>query len=210
MGKLHSGAPVLPFLFNSLWPGLVIWLLLHMSDYALTITCAKLYRAGVSDKIVFEGSFELNPVFQRDVDALKKISWRFIFMWIFTGALLSFIWVLTSQVNRDLYVFVLGSWILLELTVHVRHLRNLSLFLGFRDPNAVRGRIEYTRAFILRNSAAELFVFSALYLAIFAFTQSWFLLGGAVTCLFTGVKHSVLARAAQAKAMAPVEMQTTA
>jgi hypothetical protein len=200
----------LPFLFNSLWPGLVIWLLLYISDYALTITCAKLYRAGVSDKIVFEGSFELNPVFQRDVDALKTVSRRFVFLWIFTDMLLSFIWVLTRQVNPDLYVFVLGSWILLELTVHVRHLRNLFLFRGFSDPSAVRGRIEYTRAFMLRNSAAELFVFFALYLAIFAFTQSWFLLGGATTCLFTAVKHTLLARAARTKAIAPVEMQTTA
>lgn len=200
----------MPFLFNSLWPGLVIWLLLHASDYALTITCAKLYRAGVCEKIVFEGSYELNPVFQRDVDALKKISRRFVFAWIFTGVLLSFIWVLTREFNPDLYVFVLGSWILLELTVHVRHLRNLSTFLGFRDPNAVRGRIEYTRPFVLKNSASELFAFAALYVAIFAFTQSWFVLGGAVTCLFTAVKHMVLARAAQTKAMTPVDMRTTA
>jgi hypothetical protein len=200
----------LPFLFHSLWPGLVIWLLLYLSDYALTITCAKLYRTGVSDKIAFEGSFELNPVFQRDVDALKKVSRRFVFFWIFTGVLLWFIWVLTNQEDPALYAFVLGSWILLELTVHVRHLRNLFLFLGFRDTNAVRGRIEYSRAFILKNSAAELFVFSALYIALSAFTLSWFVLGGAATCLFTGVKHTLLAKAARTKPVAPAEMQVTA
>ena len=59
-------------LLTRLWPGLFVWSVLYVSDYALTLTCARLYRAGVSNKIAFEGSFEINPYFQADIDLLKK------------------------------------------------------------------------------------------------------------------------------------------
>lgn len=55
------------FFLQSLWSTLVLWGVLYISDYALTVTCARLYRGGVNRNIVFEGSFELNPVFQKDM-----------------------------------------------------------------------------------------------------------------------------------------------
>jgi hypothetical protein len=66
------GAFPLPIFFSNLWPGLTIWSLLYVSDYAFTIVCARLYRSRVSEKLVFEGSFELNPVFQQDVNSLTS------------------------------------------------------------------------------------------------------------------------------------------
>jgi hypothetical protein len=47
------------------------------------------------------------------------------------------------------------------LTIHVRHLRNLFLFRGLSDPTCVRGRIEYSRPFILKKLVD---------VALFAFT----------------------------------------
>jgi len=40
----------------------------------------------------------------------------------------------------------------------------------------------------------ELLAFSGVFALIFLVTESWFVLGGAVTCFSTGVKHLILAR----------------
>ena len=64
-------------LFDSWIPGVVLWALLYISDYACTIASAGAYRAGVSEYIEFEGSFELTPYYQADVNALRHFSRRF-------------------------------------------------------------------------------------------------------------------------------------
>jgi hypothetical protein len=62
------------YFFESLWPGLAFWAVLYISDYYLTLTCARLYQRGVREKIEFEGSYEITPYFQADIDSLRAIS----------------------------------------------------------------------------------------------------------------------------------------
>jgi hypothetical protein len=190
----------LSILFTSLWPGLVIWSVLYVSDYAFTITCARLYRSGVKDILVFEGSFELTPYYQRDIDSLRLISPRFVAMLFISGLLLAWIWFLASQSAQEFYVFMLGFMVLLELAIHVRHVRNLFTFRMLGEPGSVRGRIEYSRFFILRSSSIELFAISGLFLLLSGFTQSWFVFGGAASCALTALKHRQLARRLLSKA----------
>jgi hypothetical protein len=203
------GAFPLPFFFNSLWPGLTLWILLYVSDYVFTIACARLYRAGASEKLVFEGSYEITPYFQRDIDSLRLISPRFLAMLFVTALLLTWMWFLALQSAREFYVFVLGSMILLQLTIHIRHLRNFFTFRAMLNSDRVRGRIEYSRPFLLRMSSHELFVFSGLFLLLFAFTQSWFVLGGAASCASTAIKHLRLARRVPSKVPAAAQPQST-
>ncbi len=198
---------MLDFFFNSLWPGLTVWVLLYISDYAVTITCAQLYRGGVCEKLVFEGSYEITPFFQRDIDSLRRISPRFVAMLLVSAGLLAIVWFLSAQSTPQLYVFALGSMIMLELTVHVRHLRNLFMFRSMTKSDCVRGRIEYSRPFMLRMSSDELFIFSVLFLLLFVFTQSWFVLGGAASCLSTAFKHRRLARKAATAAQVASQSQ---
>jgi hypothetical protein len=188
------------FFFHSLWPGLAFWSLLYISDYALTVTCARLYRAGACEKFVFEGSYELTPFFQRDIDSLRAISPRFLAMWLLSGLFLSAIWLLAAQSLRQMYAFGLGALVLVQLTIHIRHLRNFSTFRSVNRSDCVRGRIEYSRPFLLQQSSIELFCFSALYAILFVFTQSWFVLGGAASCLSTAIKHRRWAHKGVAKA----------
>lgn len=199
----------LPFFFSSVWPGLVVWVLLYISDYAFTITCARLYRTGVCEKIVFEGSYELNPFFQKDINSLRRISPRFLAMLFVTSGLLAAVWFLSAESLPELYLFASGAWILLELTVHIRHLRNFFMFRAMLKSNYVRGRIEYSRTFILRMSSDELFIFSAVYLLLFVFTQSWFVLGGATSCLSAALKHRRLARKQASKVPVAVRPEIT-
>jgi hypothetical protein len=71
----------------------------------------------------------------------------------------------------------------------MRHLRNLILFRAINRADWVNGQIEYGRMGMLRASSWEGFAFSGFYLMLFAFTTSWFILGGAIACFLLGVKH---------------------
>jgi hypothetical protein len=178
------------------WPGLIAWITLYVSDFLLTMTCARLYQAGAREHIAFEGSYEITPYYQQDVDTLRLVSPRFLSALTASSLLLCLTWWLTVQglPAPQLYLFALGSMVLLELTIHVRHLRNLFLFRAILQGEGVRGRIEYDRPVVLRLSSIELLACAGLFAAIFLVTGSWFVLGGAASCVSAGAKHLMLAR----------------
>ena len=182
------------FFLDHLWPVLTVWSLLYISDHTMTIWCARLYRRAACEKIVFEGSFELNPIFQREVDALQWISVRFLLALVLTNLLLALIWRMDLPAPAELRSFAFGALVLIQLAIHVRHWRNLYLFRTMIGTDAVRGRIEYSRQFVLRMSAAECLAFSGLYAFLYLFTQSWFVAGGICACLLLAGKHWWLAR----------------
>ena len=179
-------------LFEHAWTGMVVWGLLYVSDYTLTIVCARLY--GRQETIVFEGSYEITPFYQRDIDSLRVVSPRFIFILLLTLGSLGFLWILSESSSApEPWQFALGALIGVQLVVHLRHLRNLVLFRSINNTGLVRGHIEYSRSVVLRASSWECFAFSGFFLTLFAFTRSWFILGGAVACFSLGVKHRRLA-----------------
>src|SRR5262249_35005613 len=180
---------------DHLWIGLVVWTLLYCSDYWLTIVCARLYREGVDSKLVFEGSYELTPYYQRDIDSLRLWSPRFLWACLLNLGALSFFWWLTVESSiPQLYSVLLGSYLLVQLAVHKRHVHNLFLFRAIANTEAVRGRIEYARPFLLRQSSLELFSFAILFAVLFLLTESWFVLGGSLGCLRVAATHLKLAR----------------
>jgi len=184
-----------PELFlDRLWPGLLVWLLLYISDYGLTLACARLYQAGARDKIAFEGSYEINPYYQQDINALRRVSPRFLAALVLSLVWLTAVWWVAMELWPPFYAFGLGAVILLELAIHMRHFRNLVLFRAIVVTGSVRGRIEYPRRLMLRMSSLELLGFAGLFAVVFMFTGSWFVLGGATTCLSLGLGHLRFAR----------------
>ena len=190
--------------FATPWPALIAWCLLYISDYAFTLTCARLYQKQA--KIAFEGSYELNPLFQRDIDALRIVSSRFLFAMLSVFLTTGLLWVVTTESFPELFLFATGCAIGLQLAIHVRHIRNFFLFRAV-NRDEVHGRIEYPRTLLLTASAAEFLAFSALFLVLFAFTRSWFVLGGAAGCFLTAVKHRVLAGRRRSSAVAVTQTQ---
>ena len=179
--------------FQYLWPGLILWGVLYVSDYYMTLICARLYRNGVRDKLELEGSYEITPYFQRDIDALRTVSLRFLAALLWTEAWLAATWWLSRQSLPPLYEMVFGALICVELAVHIRHCRNLFLFRGIAAAGAVRGKIHYSRVLNLRVSAVDLYGFAVLFLALTLFTGSWFAFGGTLSCFVTATKHLRLA-----------------
>jgi hypothetical protein len=175
------------------WPGVIVWCCLYISDWLFTTSCARLYQRSVASTIVFEGSLEITPFFQRDIDALRRWSGRFTMMLVLTVAMFWFMWTWWADSDPGLYLMILGCYISTELVVHVRHLRNLFLFRQV-ERRVVRGHIEYPRQMMLLGSSLELLTFAAVLLVLFAFTESPFVLGGAIGSASLSLQHWRLAR----------------
>jgi hypothetical protein len=185
------------FLREHLWPGLAVWVALYISDYVLTVVSARLYRERAAGALVFEGSYELTPFFERDIDALRWVSPRFLAALAWTALLLGLLWWIGRGAWNTPYLIALGALIFVEAAVHMRHVRNIHQFLTCFGPDGVRGRIEYPRPVTMRLSAFDLFQFAVLYLVIFLVTGSWLLFGGSLACLTQGMKQRRLAQTLQ-------------
>jgi hypothetical protein len=178
-------------LLNNLWLDILIWIALYISDYQLTIVSARLYQTVGREFLSLEGSFELTPFYERDVDALRRVSPRFLAMLTLQCLAIFLMWTFTTQWSDDpaLFSFVLGALFLLEVVVHVRHVRNLVTFHYARRIGSLKGRLERARWFVLRLSAVDLAGYALLFLLVFLLTGSWFFLGGTTSCLVTAAKH---------------------
>jgi hypothetical protein len=173
---------------DHVWLGPLVWALLYVSDYTLTLTCARLHQAGARDKIVIDGSYEITPFYQRDIDALRRVSPRFIAVLIIGFAAMCAADAAWAASMPELFAFLLGTQLLVQFMVHVRHVRNYVLFRAM-STDAVHGRIGYARPLMLKMSAIEIWTFAAMFAMLFFFTGSLFVLGGAVSCALLGRKH---------------------
>jgi len=196
------------WLTTSPWPGVLLWIILYISDYYLTIYSARGFRE--VGHFQFEGSFELTPLYQKDIDALKPLSRRHILLLVLTSLLIAGIWWITMRLITFplaylLYLLYLGMFLLLEVAVHLRHLRNMSLIHEIRKNGGVEGEISYRKWFSYRISATEFYVYSVLFFLFAVLAYSPFFLGGALTCLATGIKHSRLAKKAKSDSIQTVE-----
>src|SRR5262249_32920281 len=155
----------------------------------------RLYQAGAREKVVFEGSLEITPFFQRDIDALRRVSPRFLFVLVagFTGICVT--GSAAAEASPAPFTFLLGMGILLQLMVHTRHVRGYVAFRAM-STDAIRGRIEYSRPYLLKQSSIEIATFAVLYAVVFLFTDSLFVLGGAFGCAVVAIQHWFLMRRA--------------
>lgn len=181
-------------LTTSPWYGLILWIILYTSDYYLTIYSARGFRE--IGHFQFEGSMELTPQFQKDVDNLNPVSKRHILLLIASSFVLLLIWWITrlSIYLEWIYPFYLGMFLLLEVAVHLRHLRNIAMIREVRKNGGIDGTIFYQQWFSYRSSANELYITAAFFLLVALLTYSLFFLGGAIVCYATAFKHARLAK----------------
>ena len=105
------------------WFALAAWLLSYAADYYLTIYSARLYRESAQAFITFEGSFELTPYYQKDIDALRRVSPRFLLAVVWSVLLLELMWYFSVVVLKvpELFQVLLGGLVLREAAVLLRH-----------------------------------------------------------------------------------------
>lgn len=176
---------------------MILFVILYISDYYLTIYSARGFRA--IEHFQFE-VFELTPQYQKEVEALKPVSKLHVLLLSLYSLLILLIWWLTQRLVLFFpwtYLLYLGMFLLLEVAIHFRHLRNVSLIREIKKNGGVDGQISYQKWFSYKISASEFYTFSVLFLIIAMLHISAFFLGGAIMCLATGIKHSRLAQKAK-------------
>jgi hypothetical protein len=178
-------------LVENIWFAVSVWAAVYISDYCLTIWAARLYQSGANEHLVLEGSLEITPYFQDDVNALRTVSIKFIRALILSVVMISAAWLIAVRWASmpQAFSILLGALIFLEATAHIRHIRNIAFLKSLKAARGLRGKIEYPRWLSLRLSSVEILAFSALFLVAFLMTGSWFFVGGVASCLITGLKH---------------------
>jgi hypothetical protein len=175
------------WLTSNPWTGIVLWIILYTSDYYLTLYCAHGFRE--IGHFQFEGSFELTPQYQKDIDNLRPISKLHLVLLIAYSLLLLLVWWITTNISvymKWTYPLYLGMFLLLEVAVHLHHLRNAALIREIKKNDGVEGQIAYKKWFSYKISANELYIHATLFLAIALLTYSLFFLDGAIICYATG------------------------
>lgn len=187
------------------WYGIFLWLILYTTDYYLTLYCARGFRQ--IGHFQFEGSFELTPQYQGDIDNLRPVSRLHIILLFAYSLLILVVWWITrlSIYLEWSYPLYLGMFLLLEMAVHLRHLRNVALIREIKKNGGVEGQITYKKWFSYRLSALEFYIYATLFLLIALLTYSLFFLGGALMCYGTGFKHSRLAKKTRAVPVQVIE-----
>jgi len=196
------------WLATSPWIGMVLWIILYTSDYYLTVYASRGFRE--IGHFQFEGSYELTPQFQRDVDAHKPVSKLHITLLVFYSLLLLLIWWFTQSFAfiRWTYLLYLGMFLLIEVAVHLRHLRNISLIYLTRKEGGVEGQIKYKKHFSYKISSFDFYSLGVVFLITALLTYSAFFLGGGIMCIGTGFKHYRLAKKAKLQSSAAVTSQS--
>jgi len=179
------------YLLNHPWLPASLWAVLYTSDYYLTIWGARLHRRQGVYRV--EGSYELTPEYQEDIDKERLISTTFV-MWLIAGAV---ILLATGYLPGSRYVYgmFVGWFLVVEIGVHMRHTNNIAYYrrLAGSDPG-ISGQITLTKAFSYRHSAQELAGLSLFTLMAFALTNSPILLGGGLSLAYQSAHHISLAR----------------
>lgn len=196
---------MLPYwVLSSPLPGLLAWGIVYCLDYIQTLRGARLYRAIGHTVLEFEGSYELTPQFQEDIDQLRTVSRRFILALILSEGLLLLFWALSVKVVGWwlAYELLLGAMLLMEAAIHLRHVRNIQLFRYLqRHPSAIEGHVRYRRALILWNSVWDLAGMGLLLAVLAVLLGSWFLGGGGLAVLALAARHWLMQRKARKELM---------
>ncbi|PYP61964.1 MAG: hypothetical protein DMD37_11805 [Gemmatimonadetes bacterium] len=185
-----------------------VWAALYTSDYYLTLWGARLYKETVSTYIDFDGSYELEQVFKKDIDALRWISPEWVYQLGLSSSVLMFCWLLTVRILEvpELFLVVVGAYVLLEAVVHTRHVSNVVLFRTLKTRGAVEGRIKYARWVTDRVSKAQVLAFALVFIVCFAISAKIIFLGGALGCLLNTLR---LARQARRRRMTATSITPT-
>ncbi|MGD8627380.1 MAG: hypothetical protein PVJ34_22800 [Anaerolineae bacterium] len=180
-------------LADHVWVTIALWAALYISDYQLTITSARLYARDARQYSEVEGSYELNPFFEEDVDALRRFSPRFFVWLILISLFILLAWFVSFQLEGaempGLYFGALGVLFLREAAIHIRHVRNLSALYYAARGEGLSGRLFQARWLVLRLSAVDLLCFTALYLFSWLVSSHPFFLGGAFGCGLLAVRQ---------------------
>ena len=172
-------------LFNEKpWLSIGCWAALFCLDYALTLWGARMYQASARKHYSFPGGYELNEFFKDDIAQLRLFSFRFFLMLLFIVGLM----LISFTIGSEMFEFMWGMFIGLQLSVLFRHVLNLTMFYYASRSAGIEGRVQIEHWLSLRLASIESLTFSLVFIAIYFLANKTFLLGGSAGCLLLALR----------------------
>lgn len=114
---------------------------LFVIDWTLTHVGAAASKR-VAERWAVEGSYELNPTWQADVDAGRRFAWRMVGVAVALAALLLAMRYVVELGELDPAIFAVaaGAVLLLQAPTIMVHANNLQTFRDLADPTAITER----------------------------------------------------------------------
>ncbi|MBX3064444.1 MAG: hypothetical protein KF726_15805 [Anaerolineae bacterium] len=173
-----------------------------MSDYVLTILGSwSRSHSGYTKRVNSNGSYELNPIFVKDVDALRVISPRFLLLLVLSVVGLM-AWAILSErwSMPQLYAAAVGFAVMPSVFAITVHLSNLGMYALAQGATGITGNLQYGRWLTLKISAITFAIRVLLLMFMFVVTGSWFFVGGALASLNHAIRFWLIGRSVQRKA----------
>ena len=198
-------------LFSAPWLCVGIWCAVYAADHYMTIAGARLYTHGAKDHVFYEGSYELNPAFEADVNALRLFGPRFVALLLLGSLVIAAFWYWAVQTpeTRNLFLFGYGALTFPELALVTRHAGNIALFRRFQAHQGVDGQIKYARWLSIEASSISLYTEAALLFAAALVTWKATLFGGVFGLLLNGLRQAMMSRRLRVKAQRSADLAPT-
>ncbi len=171
-------------------PEIIIIMVLMFSDYYLTIWASKLRDKGHSNYFEIE-NYELNPIWQKDIQNQKIINFRQLIMTI--AAFCFFIYIFEfDDMSYGFKEILIGVLLAHYGMLTGRHISNLLTYnYTKKHPDELIGKIKQSHEFSLHNSLYQYFV-AIIPLAIIAIVnQKPMLIGCAIGAAFNIILHKL-------------------
>lgn len=190
------------------WIAPVAWLVLHSLDYFLTLIGARIRLRGAHTVFKIDGSYELNPLFQKVIDRQRWLSARFIVTLVALALALYLLACISDDAEMaDGLGFLLGVVVFTRIAVIGKHLHNIWLYLRMiKRPGSITGSVKYDRPTVYSITASTYLHFGVLLGAAAVIVPDPWILGGAAGNSFIALYSSILGwRAARTPPPPPLE-----
>ncbi len=132
------------WLFQNIFAVILTIAFLMFLDFSLTLTGQKYYRKYYKKHVEID-KYELNPLFEKDVDEGKYPIKHMVGV-ILISVIIFFLFIIDS----DKYMFetTVSAILIAYLIVNMNHINNIFIFKWVgKDPKLIKGKISYTRKF---------------------------------------------------------------
>ncbi len=160
--------------FENVYLSIALIAFLMFLDYSLTIIGQKYYRKYYK-KYVMIDKYELNPIFEKDVEKGKYPLKHLIGV-----SLLSVIifYLFLIDTTKNIYEATVSLLLFAYLIVNINHLNNIAIFKWVsQNPDLIKGRIMYSRRFSYISSLTSYISLFIVMLIIYSYVQNPVTLG---------------------------------
>jgi hypothetical protein len=141
---------------SMLHPEVLLVPILMLADYFLTIAGALLYKRGYGKHVRYE-NYELNPMWQRSVDAVRWFNPRHLLITAFVTGFLLLVGEHVDPSVEPFYDFYFGLIATLFMIIVGRHLGNILIFLhAIKHPGDLSGEARLSYRVALKASNSQL------------------------------------------------------